>query len=61
VTLCIEVAAIGPYLAVQGMPESWESVTAGAVRVARLGAAGDLNGPSLYVVQPGARHYLVEE
>ncbi len=60
---CISVAVIGNLQAVLGTPRSWESVTATACHFERIGAWNPdrADGLSLYAVEPGARHYLVED
>jgi hypothetical protein len=59
-TQCIPIAVIGNVHAIQGSPRSWDVVRAEAVEIERLGPWGDCP-LTLYVVEPGTHHYLVED
>jgi hypothetical protein len=63
VTECIPIAIAGRLHVIQGVRESWDAVRAVATHVERVGRqdAANPGALSVYVVQPGGRHYLVEE
>jgi hypothetical protein len=63
VTDCIAIDVGGGIHAIRRVRESWDAVRNEAAQVRRVGpcdaqSAGRL---SVYVVEPGARHYLVED
>jgi hypothetical protein len=62
-TECIPIAVRGHVHAILGGPRSWGAVVASATRLERVGLwdRTEHGRLSVYVVEPGTRHYLVED